>query len=202
MQTLLSQQNISTVRWQLANSFCSSAYHTPLTVYPVWRCFCTRTVVSSSPTSFFNATLRRNGFTFLRNKITKRNVHHRANDQNDFVSNLAILHIQRHRKTRRRASGFSRSYNATIHRSTKRSHHWQLSRGDSRMKKVGGHCGAKEKVRGKHKCLSCMVIFIVLKIIMAKNINYYGKKYTAFQTFWDIYEFGNYHSSNIMWFWP
>jgi len=51
------------------------------------------------------------------------------------------------------------------------------------MKKVGGHCGAKEKVRGQHKCLSCMVIFIVLKIIMAKNINYYGKKYTAFQTF-------------------
>jgi len=35
VQTRLSQQNISIVRWQLANSFCSSAYHTPLTVYPV-----------------------------------------------------------------------------------------------------------------------------------------------------------------------
>jgi len=30
--------------------------------------------------------------------------------------------------------------------------------GDSRTIKVGGLCGAKEKVVGKHKCLSCMVI--------------------------------------------
>ena len=27
------------------------------------------------------------------------------------------------------------------------------------MKKLGGHYGAKEKVGGQHKCLSCMVIF-------------------------------------------
>ena len=32
--------------------------------------------------------------------------------------------------------------------------------GDSRMKKVGGHCGVKEKVGGGlHKCQSCMAIF-------------------------------------------
>jgi len=63
------------------------------------------------------------------NGIKSRNriLHHRANDQNAFVSNLAILHIQRHRKIRRRASRFSRSCNATFHRSTKRSHHRRLS---------------------------------------------------------------------------
>jgi len=32
---------------------------------------------------------------------------HRANDQNASVSNMAIFHIQRHRKIRRRASRFS-----------------------------------------------------------------------------------------------
>ena len=31
--------------------------------------------------------------------------------------------------------------------------------GDYRMKKVGGHCGAKEKVGGQHKYLPCTVIF-------------------------------------------
>jgi len=31
--------------------------------------------------------------------------------------------------------------------------------GDSRMTKLGGHCGVKEKSGGQHKCLSCMVIF-------------------------------------------
>jgi len=31
--------------------------------------------------------------------------------------------------------------------------------GNSRIKKVGGHCGAKEKVGGQHKCRFCMVIF-------------------------------------------
>jgi len=31
--------------------------------------------------------------------------------------------------------------------------------GDSRIKKVGGHCGTKEKAGGQHKCLSCKVIF-------------------------------------------
>jgi len=31
--------------------------------------------------------------------------------------------------------------------------------GDSRMKRVGGHWGAKKKVGGQHKYLSCMVIF-------------------------------------------
>ena len=52
---------------------------------------------------FFNGTK-------LRNEI----FHHRANEQKAFVSNLAILHIQRHRKIRRRASGFSRSFYAVI----------------------------------------------------------------------------------------
>jgi len=60
--------------------------------------FCKRTVVSSSPTSFVKIHFF-NG-TKSRNKI----LHHRANDQNAFVSNLAIHHIQRHRKIRRRAS--------------------------------------------------------------------------------------------------
>jgi len=32
--------------------------------------------------------------------------------------------------------------------------------GDSRMKKVGGHCATKEKAGGgQHKYLSCMVMF-------------------------------------------
>ena len=35
-----------------------------------------------------------------------------------------------------------------------------INSGDSRIKKVGGHCGAENKVGGgQHKCLSCMVIF-------------------------------------------
>jgi len=34
-----------------------------------------------------------------------------------------------------------------------------MASGDSRMKKVWGHCGAKEKIGGQHKYLSCMVIF-------------------------------------------
>ena len=38
------------------------------------RCFCTLTVVSNSPTSFFNATLRSNRFTFQRHKIKKQNL--------------------------------------------------------------------------------------------------------------------------------
>jgi len=83
--------------------------------------FCKRSVVSSLPTSFFKIHLF-NG-TKSRNKI----FHHRANDQNAFVSNLAILHIQKLRTIRRRASRFSRSYNATFHRSIKRSDHWWLS---------------------------------------------------------------------------
>jgi len=83
--------------------------------------FCTRTVVSSSPKiffkiHFFNGTNSRNNF-----------FHHRANDQNAFVSNLAILHVQRHRKIRWRASRLSRSYNATFHSSLKRDDHWWLS---------------------------------------------------------------------------
>jgi len=83
--------------------------------------FCKRTVVSSSPTSVFKIHFF-NG-TKSRNKL----FHHRANDQNALVSNLAILHIQRQRKIRRRASRFSRSYNATFHRSIKRSDHRWLS---------------------------------------------------------------------------
>ena len=40
-----------------------------------WRCcFCTRTVVSSLPTSFFNAAWRRNRFTFQLDKIKKQNL--------------------------------------------------------------------------------------------------------------------------------
>jgi len=40
-----------------------------------WRCcFSMRIVVSSSPTSFFNAALRRNRFTFQRHKIKKQNL--------------------------------------------------------------------------------------------------------------------------------
>jgi len=33
-----------------------------------------------------------------------------------------------------------------------------MNSGDSRMKKVGGNYGAKEKVGGQHKCLSQMSI--------------------------------------------
>ena len=55
-------------------------------------------MVSSSPTRFFKVHFF-NG-TKARNKF----FHHRANNQNAFVSNLAILHIQWHRKMRRRAS--------------------------------------------------------------------------------------------------
>jgi len=39
--------------------------------------------------------------------------------------------------------------------------------GDSRISKVRGHFGAKEKVGGKRKCLSCMGIFYVNQ----KNLN-------------------------------
>jgi len=40
-----------------------------------WRpCFCTRTVVSSSPIGFFKVILRRNRFTFYRHKIKKENL--------------------------------------------------------------------------------------------------------------------------------
>ena len=39
--------------------------------------------------------------------------------------------------------------------------------GDSRMKKVGGNCGAKEKVGGQHKYLSCMVIFHCFEDLVA-----------------------------------
>jgi len=60
-------------------------------------------------------------------KSRNRIFHHRANDQNVSVSNMAVLHIQRHRKIRRRASRFSWSYSATFHRSIKRSHHRRLS---------------------------------------------------------------------------
>ena len=80
----------------------SSLFSKPLQKFlteAAWRrCFCKRTVVSSSPTSVFKIHFF-NG-TKSRNKI----FHPRANDQNAFVSNLAILHIQRHRKIRRRAS--------------------------------------------------------------------------------------------------
>ena len=55
-------------------------------------------MVSSSPTSFFKIHFFNGAKS--RNKI----FHQRANDQNDFVSNLAIRHIQRHRKIRWRAS--------------------------------------------------------------------------------------------------
>jgi len=35
-----------------------------------------------------------------------------------------------------------------------------IASGDSRLKKLGGYCGAKEKkVGGQQKCFSCMVIF-------------------------------------------
>jgi len=39
--------------------------------------------------------------------------------------------------------------------------------GDSRISKVGGHFGVKEKVGGQCKCLSCMGIFYVNQ----KNLN-------------------------------
>ena len=39
----------------------------------------------------------------------------------------------------------------------RKTHCWYAASGDSRMKKVGGHCGAKEIVGGQHKCLSCIV---------------------------------------------
>jgi len=39
--------------------------------------------------------------------------------------------------------------------------------GDSRISKVGGHFGAKEKVGGQRKCLSCIGIFYVNR----KNLN-------------------------------
>jgi len=58
VQALLSQQNISTVRWQLANSFCSSAYHTPLTVYPV-STKPTKTSISAGALSPVNIVTRR-----------------------------------------------------------------------------------------------------------------------------------------------
>jgi len=98
--------------------------------------FCKRIVVSSSPTSFFKIHFF-NG-TKSRNKI----FHHRANDQNAFVSNLAILHIQSQRKIRRRASRFSRSYSATFHRSIKRSDHWWLSHNQPAiLQQIGqAHC--------------------------------------------------------------
>ena len=97
---------------------------------------CKRTVVSSFPTSFFKIHFF-NG-TKSRNKI----FHHRANDQNAFVSNLAILHIQRQRKIRRRASRFSRSYNATFHRSIKRSdHRWLSHNQPAIVQQIGqAHC--------------------------------------------------------------
>jgi len=38
---------------------------------------------------------------------------------------------------------------------------------DSRISKVGGHFGAKEKVGGQRKCLSCMGIFYANQ----KNLN-------------------------------
>jgi len=98
--------------------------------------FCKRTVVSSSPTSFFKIHFF-NG-TKSRNKI----FHHWANDQNAFVSNLAILHIQTQRKIRRRASRFSRSYNATFHRSIKRSdHRWLSHNQPAIVQQIGqAHC--------------------------------------------------------------
>ena len=37
--------------------------------------------------------------------------------------------------------------------------HRIVTSGDSRMKKLGNHCGNKEKSRGQHSCLSCMEIF-------------------------------------------
>jgi len=37
--------------------------------------------------------------------------------------------------------------------------HLLSTSGDSRMKKVGGNCGAMEKVGGQHEYPSCMVIF-------------------------------------------
>jgi len=40
-----------------------------------------------------------------------------------------------------------------------------VSSGDSRMKQVGGHCGAKEKFGGQHKYLPCMVIFHLVAMI-------------------------------------
>jgi len=39
--------------------------------------------------------------------------------------------------------------------------------GDSRMKKVGSDCRAKEKVGGQHKYLSCMVIFHCFEDLVA-----------------------------------
>jgi len=66
-------------------------------------------------------------FTFFGTKSRNKIFHYRANDQNTFVSNLAILHIQKQLKIRRRASRFSRSYIATFHRSVKRSDHKWLS---------------------------------------------------------------------------
>jgi len=81
--------------------------------------------------NFFNGTKSRNEI-----------FHRRAKDQNAFVSNLAILHIQRHRKIRRRASGFSRSYNATFHGSIKRSHHRRLSHNQLAIVQQIGHLSA------------------------------------------------------------
>jgi len=66
-------------------------------------------------------------FTFFGTKSRNKIFQHRANDQNTFASNLAILHIQKQLKIRRRASRFSRSYIATFHRSVKRSDHKWLS---------------------------------------------------------------------------
>jgi len=81
VQTLLSQQNISTVRWQLANSFCSSAYNTPLTVYPVL----TKTSISAGALSPVNILTRR--------VETDNNVLLQVRDESSFHS-LMLLAIQ------------------------------------------------------------------------------------------------------------
>ena len=46
-------------RWHLANSFCSSAYHTPLTVHPVFWQNQTKTSISAGALSPVNIVTRR-----------------------------------------------------------------------------------------------------------------------------------------------
>jgi len=67
-------------------------------VHGPWSRLCQQaflTLPEEETNSFFNGTKSRNKL-----------FHRRVNDQNAFASNLAILHNQRHRKKRRRASIF------------------------------------------------------------------------------------------------